>query len=416
MRHSPWQTHRLVRQSWQRTLAIVFFSQFVMVLAFGIIFPFLPLYIREIGSSTSLGVEFLAGLVFSAQAVTMMISSPIFGVLADRYSRKLITALGLFGVGITMWMMGIVDSAEGLIFWRAIQGLVAGGISAATALVAAAVPKQRVGFAMGMVQVALWGGVAAGPLVGGVLADAQGYRFPFQITAVLMFIAGLAVWIGVQEPEIEAKEKANGASFNFWGEWWGLLTAAQMPMIFLLRFMVGLGNMIIAPIAPLFILTLLPDSPNANTWTGLVSGVGGAASTITAVYLGRLGDRIGHRTILQWCAVGAGLFYIPQTFVTAAWQLLVLQALTGASLGGMITAIAALLARHSPPGEEGGVYGLDSAVFAASRVVAPLLGAGIAAWIGLRTVFAFTGVLFLGTAVLVLWGLAETAVLAQDKQ
>ncbi|MEM7115568.1 MAG: MFS transporter [Chloroflexota bacterium] len=410
MRHSPWQTHRLMIQPWQRTLAIIFFAQFVMVLAFGIIFPFLPLYIREIGSSTSLGVEFLAGLVFSAQAVTMMISSPIFGVLADRYSRKLITTLGLFGVGVTMWMMGIVNSAEGLIFWRAIQGLVAGGISAATALVAATAPKERVGFAMGMVQVALWGGVAAGPLVGGVLADARGYRFPFQITAVLMVFAGLIVWIGIKEPKSEKATKPETSSFNFWREWWGLLTAKHMPMIFSLRFLVGLGNMIIAPIAPLFILSLLPDSPNANTWTGLVSGVGGAASTITAVYFGRLGDRIGHSTILKFCAVAAGLFYLPQTFVTAAWQLLVLQALTGGALGGMITAIAALLARHSPPGEEGGVYGLDSAVFAASRVVAPLMGAAIASWIGLRSVFAFTGVLFLITAVLVIRGLAEMTV------
>ena len=92
--------------------------------------------------------------------------------------------------------------------------------------------------------------------------------------------------------------------------------------------------------------------------------------------------------------------------MTTAWQLLLLQALTGAALGGMITAIAALLAQHSDAGDEGSIYGLDSSVFAASRVVAPMLGAGIAAWVGLRSVFTFTGVLFLLTAVLVMRGLA----------
>ena len=149
MRYSPWQTHRLMLQPWHRTLAIVFFAQFAMTLGFGVVFPFLPLYIAELGSSTGLGVEFLAGLVFSAQAFTMMISSPIFGVLADRTSRKQITGWGMFGVGLTMLMMGRANSAEELIFWRAMQGVVAGGISAATALVAAAVPRQRVGLRWG---------------------------------------------------------------------------------------------------------------------------------------------------------------------------------------------------------------------------------------------------------------------------
>ncbi len=307
MRHSPWQTHRLMIQPWHRTLAIIFFAQFVMVLGFGILFPFLPLYIRELGSTTGLGIEMLSGLVFSAQAVTMMISAPVFGVLADRYSRKKITAWGMFGIGLSTLMMAWVNSAEMLIFWRAVQGVVAGGISAATALVAAAVPRKKIGFAMGMVQVALWAGVAAGPLLGGVLADARGYRFPFQITAVLMLIAGLSVLIGIKETQSAPPEKTASVSLNFGAEWRHLLTAPGMPIIFSLRFMVGLGNMIIAPVAPLFVLSLLTDTANTNTWTGLVTGVGGAASTVTAVYFGRLGDRIGHRDILKFCAIGAAL-------------------------------------------------------------------------------------------------------------
>ena len=407
MRHSPWQTYRLLGQPWHRTLAIIFFAQFVMVLGFGIIFPFLPLYIRELGSNTSLGVEFLAGLVFAAQAATMMISAPVFGVWADRYSRKLITAFGMFGVGATMWMMGLAESAEGLIFWRAIQGLVAGGISAANALVATAVPKERVGFAMGMMQVALWAGVAAGPLLGGVLADARGYSFPFQVTALFMVISGVTVWFGIKEPAHETPSHAGEASRNMFSEWLSLLLAPQLSIIYLLRFMVGLGNMIIAPIAPLFILTLLPNAPNINTWTGIISGVGGATSAAAAVYFGRLGDKIGQRRIMSICTLAAALFYLPQAAVTTAWQLLLLQALTGAALGGMITSIAALLAHHSPPGEEGSVYGLDNSVFAGSRVVAPLVGASLATWLGVRPVFLFTGILFLGTYVIVLRRLAE---------
>ena len=64
---------------------------------FSIIFPFLPLYIKELGASSNLGIEFLAGLVFSGQAFTMMIAAPIWGTLADRYGRKIMVERALFG-------------------------------------------------------------------------------------------------------------------------------------------------------------------------------------------------------------------------------------------------------------------------------------------------------------------------------
>ena len=71
-------------QPWQRTLFIMFFGQLVAAMGFSIIFPFLPLYVNHLGTGTQLGLEFWAGMVFSAQALAMAIASPIWGALADR--------------------------------------------------------------------------------------------------------------------------------------------------------------------------------------------------------------------------------------------------------------------------------------------------------------------------------------------
>ena len=60
-----------------------------------------------------------------------------------------------------------------------------------------------------------------------------------------------------------------------------------------MRFMSSLGRMIIIPIIPLFIEGLMVEQSGINTFTGLVIGAGSAATTLSAVYLGRLGDRIG---------------------------------------------------------------------------------------------------------------------------
>jgi len=391
---------------WQRTLAIMFLAQLITGVGFSSIFPFLPLYVNELGSQMSLSVEFLAGAVFSSQAITMMVASPIWGAVADRYGRKLMVERAAFGGAVILLLMGFVRSAEELVLLRAIQGLITGVVSATNALVAAAVPRERSGYAMGMIQVALWSGIAVGPLIGGAIADIASYRMTFVLTAVLLFIAGLLVFFGVNETFTPGARAQSGA-ITFLADWQRLFQAPGVAITYSLRFLGDLARVIIIPIAPLFILTLLPPAAGVNTFTGLVVGLSAAAGTATAVYLGRLGDRVGHRRVLKVSALIAGILFLPQALVTEAWHLLALQALTGAAAGGITPALSALLAGYTEPGEEGSVFGLDNSIAAASRAVAPLIGSGVAAWLGLRATFVATGLVFLLVALLAVWRLPE---------
>jgi MFS transporter, DHA1 family, multidrug resistance protein len=393
-------------EPWQRTLAILFVAQFFTAVGFSTIFPFLSLYVAELGSSTGLSVEFLAGAVFSSQALTMMFASPIWGAVADRYGRKLMVQRAMFGGAIILFLMAFVRTAEELVLLRAIQGLITGTVAAANALVAATAPRSRSGFAMGSLLVGLTTGVAIGPLIGGVMADAFGYRMTFVLTAALLLLSGILVLVGVQEKFARpARDAAHRRSFL--ADWRHVFQADGVSLAYALRFLANLGSSILIPFAPLFIATLLTDDARLNTFTGLVIGVSAGAGTLTAVFLGRLGDRSGHRRVLQWAALLTGIFYLPQSFVTNAWQLLALQALSGAAAGGVIPTISALLARYTEPGEEGSVFGLDNAIVAASRAAAPLLGALIAFWLGLRATFAATAVVFFLVALLAMWKLPD---------
>ncbi len=407
-------------EPWQSTLWIMFTAQLASAIGFSIIFPFLPLYVADLGSSHNLSIEFLAGMVFSAQAITMMIASPFWGAIADRYGRKLMVERAMFGGTIIVGLMAFVGSAEELVLLRAIQGLITGTVSAANALVAASAPRKNMGYAMAVIQVALWGGVSIGPMIGGVLADLYGYAMPFLITAGLLFVSGILVHFGIHE-EFSAEQKTNNKQQGFVAEWRHILGMPGVIQTYAIRFLAGLSRSMLVPITPLFVAALLagnvvplplPDflgdlsvqTGGVSTITGLVVGMASATATVSAIYLGRLGDRIGHRTILLVSAVCAAIGFLPQAFVTEAWQLFVLQALAGLAVGGIVAAPSALLAHYTEPGEEGAVYGLDNSVVAGARAAAPLVGASIAAWIGLRAAFASVAVLF-GVMILVVLAL-----------
>jgi len=376
------------------------------MIGFSSIFPFLPLYVKSLRTITRLSTEMLSGLVFSSQAFTMVIISPIWGALSDRWGRKIMVERAMFGGAVILAMMAFVRSAEELIVLRAAQGLITGTVSAANALVASAVPRKKVGYAMGLLQVGMGLGLGLGPVIGGAVADVFGYRAAFYVTAALLALAGIVVFFGVQE-KFTASGSTQDKRPGLFSEWPRLLSSPGVVLLYSLRFINQMGRMIFIPILPMFILSLTGNPARVNSLTGLTIGIASAATAIFAVFLGRWGDRTGHRRILIGCSLFCFVFFLLQAIVNNGWQLLALQALTGAALGGIIPGISALLANYTRQGDEGAIYGLDNSIVSGARAVGPMLGVSVAIWLGLREVFATASLLYLAAAMLALFGLPK---------
>lgn len=394
--------------SWRKTLYIMVFCQVITSIGFSSIFPFLPLYVKSLGSVTSLGTEVLSGLVFSAQALSMMIASPIWGALADRWGRKMMVERAMFGGAVLLGLMAFARSAEELVLLRAVQGLITGTIGAGNALVASVVPRERSGYAMGLMQVGLGSGVGLGPIIGGAVADAFGYRAAFYATSALLAIAGVIVALGVEEHFVPL-DKTGGRKRGFWKEWRQILSAPGVVATYGLRFMDSLCRMAFIPILPLFALELLAETSGVNSFTGLVIGAAAAAAAVFSVFFGRLGDRTGHRLIVIACALSGFVSFGLQGWVGSSWQFLALQIVAGIAHGGIVTGVSALLARYTQCGEEGAVYGLDNSINSGARALAPMIGVSVAVWLDLRAVFETISLLYLLAAVLALWRLPRIA-------
>jgi DHA1 family multidrug resistance protein-like MFS transporter len=393
--------------SWRRTLIVVWITEFIALIGFAVVMPFLPLYVKELGVTDPNQVKFWSGLILAAHSVTMAIFAPIWGSLADRYGRKRMLERATFGGAIVMTLMGFAQSPQQLLVLRLIQGALTGTVPAATTLVASIVPRERTGFALGWLQMGIFGGVSIGPLVGGVIADTLGYQSSFFFTGVCLLLAGLGVLFFAEENFKRPAPKPKEEGVHWWDDFAQIIRSRELVMVLVTRVLTRTGGRIIGPVLPLFVETLLPPGSRVATMTGLVSGASAAASSVGAVIWGRTGDRVGYRRVLLVSAVTGSVFYFLQSMVTNTTQLLILQLGVGAALAGTVSSLTSLLATMAPEGQQGAVYGLDTSVVSGANALGPMLGATLAVAWGNRATFVLGGGVLALAAIVVTWLLPQ---------
>ena len=139
------------------------------------------------------------GIIFAANFVTAFLFQPLWGKLSDKYGRKMMLLRSGFGMAIVMVLMGFATSPWHLLLLRMVNGTISGFNPAAVSLVSINTPKERMGFAMGTLQSGGIAGTILGPFLGGLLADAVGYRPIFYLTGLSLFAASLLAFFIVKE-------------------------------------------------------------------------------------------------------------------------------------------------------------------------------------------------------------------------
>jgi MFS transporter, Spinster family, sphingosine-1-phosphate transporter len=141
------------------------------------------------------------GYLTSAFLGFYMIAAPFVGPLADRYSRKLIIALGgIFWSGLTL-LTAVTHTYTELLIRHTLVGVgEATFVTIAPTFVADLFEENRRGRILGIFYLALPVGSAAGYLLGGYLAPHYGWRFPFYIAAAPGFLLALGS-LFLTEPE-----------------------------------------------------------------------------------------------------------------------------------------------------------------------------------------------------------------------
>ena len=388
---------------WQRTLYTIWLTEFIAVLGFNFVLPFIPYYIEELGVTGQRQVALWAGLATSLMSLGFAIMAPIWGMLADQYGRKLMVMRATFAGAFLMVLMAWVTNVQQLVLLRFLHGVFTGTIAAATTLVVSIVPKEHSGMAFGSLQTAVYLGTSLGPLLGGIAADRLGYRSSFWVTGALLLFSGFLVTFLVRE-DFHPVEDVTRSKRPDWGQAARFLFASGGALLAVLgaRVFLRAGTQILNPILPLFVQSLLPVEARVATVTGVITGVSAIGSALGSPLIGRWGDRAGHRRLLIACGLAAALFYLPQAVAPDAAWLVPWQLLSGFAIGGTLSTLTALLIQFSPKGRKGTIIGSDSSIAGLANAIGPMVGAS-AAGLGLQAPFILSaGIFGLGTLVVVL--------------
>jgi MFS family permease len=131
---------------------------------------------------------------------------------------------------------------------------------------------------------------------------------------------------------------------------------------------------------------------------GFVMSAAALGSILSAARLGKLADRVGHWNVIIGCLAVSAVLLVPQAFVTAGWQLVVLRFLMGLSLGGLLPCIASVIRHSVPEGVAGSMLGYSISAQYTGQVAGPLLGGFVGGHFGMPTVFLATCMLMAGGA------------------
>jgi DHA1 family multidrug resistance protein-like MFS transporter len=300
---------RLRSASWVWLLVLFTLAGFVEAAFWSQMVAFTPLFLRELGVRTTAEVESLTGLIAAVSTLIGLPLLPFWGALADRYSRQPVIVRSF----VAHALAGAVAMAAGnvwvFVIGRSISSFSLGNSGLMMTTLQERAPARRIGFAFAVMAGASPLGAVLGPLGGGPIVDAWGFRALMGIDVAVMLLVIGAVTFGYVD-HFRPQQRAPLLGMAVEGVRI-ILRSPRLRLLFPALLLLFAGWMLAYTYAPL-VIERVYTGPRAGLGTtiGLVFGVSGIATLILGPLVGAIGDRYGHWRTL-FIAAGAAVIIWP---------------------------------------------------------------------------------------------------------
>ncbi|MCC5463900.1 MFS transporter [Pelosinus baikalensis] len=388
---------------WRRNLWVLSIAVMLSGSSYTMVIPFLPLYLLDIGVSQS-DVNVWSGIIFSISFFVSAIMAPYWGRHADKSGKRRMIMRAGFSLAVVYFLGAFVRNPVDLLLVRILQGFANGFVPASMAIIASSVPKEKMGFSLGVMQTTLLMGGILGPLMGGSLSHFFGMRLSFVIAAGIIFLGTVGVGILVKEP-VNNEPPSEGSMLD------DLKIAfhnRKLVEMLLLLFGAQMISMTLQPLITLYVAELQGNMEGVALTAGIIYSMAGIAGAISAPMWGKLGQKKGFIQILVIAFIGAGIFNMGQFFIVNIYQFSVLQFFFGLFIVGVYPAINTIAVNSTDKAFQGRIFGLTTTANHLGSMVGPLVGGMISSWLGIGPVFLFTGSVLIMIGLLVFFKIPKT--------
>ena len=391
------------------------------ILGLGLIIPILPRLVESFVGNDPTEGAFNVGLLAAVYAFMQFIFSPIMGSLSDRFGRRPVLLLSLFGSGFDYVLLAFAPSLAWFFLGRVVAGVCGASIGTASAYIADVSPPEKRAQNFGLIGMSFGIGFVAGPLLSAFLGTVElplpaflaeltghthlaGMRFPFVVAACLSFANAMFGLFVV--PESLAPENRRPFSWARANPVGTLSALGKYPVVLglaLTLFLIGVAQRSLESTWVLY-------TEYRYHWDIRATGISLAVVGLTAVLVQgglvrRIIPRLGERRSLTTGILIGALAFVLYAIAPVGWMLYVF--LVVGSLGGIAgPAAQGLMSKAVPANEQGMLQGGLASMTSITAFVGPPLATNLFGYfISERAPMKIPGAAFFAAAALMLLGL-----------
>ncbi len=351
-------------------LGFIFVTLLIDVIGIGIIIPVLPTLLKQLIGGNNSQAAFWAGLLSMSYAVMGFICSPIIGNLSDRFGRRPVLLIALFGFSLDYLVQGFAPTIGWLFLGRILAGVTGATFSTASAYIADISPPEKRAQNFGMIGVAFGLGFILGPALGGELGRI-GPRVPFFAASGLALLNGIYGYFFVPE----SLPVENRRAFN-----WKRANPVSS--------LVNLGKYpVILGLVASFLLVNLASFAVQSTWTfftmekfqwteaqegNSLAFVGFMVALVQGGLIRVLNPKLGQKRSVYFGLGFYALGFLLFAFAAKGWMMYAF--LVPYCLGGIAgPALQGIMSTQVPANEQGELQGALTSLMSLSAIGGPML-------------------------------------------
>lgn len=392
----------------KKAILFIFITLLVDCTGIGIIIPVVPTLIQQLtGGNVSEAATYGGWLTF-AYAIMQFLFSPVLGGLSDRYGRRPVLLISLFGLAVDYLFLFFAPDLWWLFVGRLIAGICGASFTTASTYIADISTNENRAQNFGMIGAAFGLGFIVGPLLGSVFSQ-FGVRAPFLVAAILSLLNWAYGYFIL--PESLSKENRRAFEWKRANPLGSLAHLKRYPAI------LGLVTSMV--------LIYIAGHAAQSTWTYFtierfhwneqwvgysIAFVGVSVAAVQGGLIRKTNKVFGPKKSvvigLSMYVVGMLLF----AFASQGWMMFVF--MIPYSLGGIAgPSIQSLMTSHVPSNEQGELQGALTSLVSLTSIIGPLLMTGLFSYFTASTApVYFPGAPFMMAALLTLLSALISAV------